>query len=144
MPDAAASSPNTDSAIQLQSRDASAVHIANLRRRLSPLIATDDQLADRLSGGITVSGSGKGSVYVRSGWQSRTAETPLGRMRSRPSTDDERNGWNGVDGNQDPLVQEIGKMLQACEGDIQDLWSHATVKGLMAKRKLKLDEWSEL
>ncbi|TFK27504.1 guanine nucleotide-binding protein alpha-1 subunit [Coprinopsis marcescibilis] len=119
-----------------------ALHIANLRRRLSPLVATDEQLANRLTGGITVSGSGKGSVYVRSGWQARTIESALGKMKKhRPSVEEERATRENLA--QDPLVKEIGRMLQLCESDIQELWNHPTVKGLMAKRKLKLDEWSE-
>lgn len=119
------------------------VQIANLRRRLSPLIATDDHLANRLSGGITVSGSGKGSVFVRSGWQARTIESALGRIK-KPSKDEEQLSRSSVEEMQDPLVKEVGRMLQLCEADIQELWNHPTVKGLMAKRKLKLDEWSEL
>ncbi|EAU83189.1 guanine nucleotide-binding protein alpha-1 subunit [Coprinopsis cinerea okayama7 len=120
-----------------------AVQIANLRRRLSPLIATDEQLANRLTGGITVSGSGKGSVYVRSGWQARTIENALGKVRRRPSGEEKKSQEGLVHEHQDPLVQEVGRMLQLCESDIQELWNHPTVKGLMAKRKLKLDEWSE-
>jgi len=44
---------------------------------------------------------------------------------------------------QDTLVQEVGRMLEALKTDIKILWAHPTVKGLIAKRKLKLDEWSE-
>jgi hypothetical protein len=66
----AAGSSSSDSA---QSKDAGAMQIANLRRRLLPLISVESQLADRLNGGISVSGSGKGGVYVRSGWQSPKA-----------------------------------------------------------------------
>jgi guanine nucleotide-binding protein subunit alpha len=128
------------------SRDG-ALQIANLRRRLSPLVATESQLADRLSGGITVSGSGKGGVYVRSGWQARTIETALGKIKpKRPSTSNEkkpRESGESHDGPPDPMVQEIGQMLEACEEDIHELWSHPTVKGMIAKRRLKLDEWSE-
>ena len=120
------------------------VQIANLRRRLSPLIVTDEQLANRLSGGITVSGSGKGSVFVRSGWQARTIETALGRMKKKPSASDEHIARASMEEAHDPLVKEVGRMLQLCESDIQELWNHPTVKGLMAKRKLKLDEWAEL
>jgi guanine nucleotide-binding protein alpha-1 subunit len=117
--------------------------ISNLRRRLSPLVAVDSQLADRLSGGITVAGSGKGSVYVRSGWQARTIENALGRIRSaRPSLDDKKNGYAGNP--PDPLLQDIARMLSTCRPEVQELWAHPTVKGLLAKRRLKLDEWSEL
>lgn len=121
--------------------------IANIRRRLSPLVASDIQLADRLSGGITVSGSGKGGVYVRSGWQARTIENALGRIRPRPSVDgDGRKGRNSISADivQDALVQDVGRMLDAAKDDIKELWNHPTVRGLINKRRLKLDEWSEL
>jgi len=138
--DAAASTSHSAS-----SRDPSAMQIANLRRRLSPLVATESQLADRLSGGITVSGSGKGGVYVRSGWQARTIENALGKMKSkRPSTSNEKRPRESHEAPIDPLVQEVGRLLEACEDDIHELWSHPTVKGMIAKRRLKLDEWSEL
>jgi guanine nucleotide-binding protein alpha-1 subunit len=119
------------------------VQIANLRRRLSPLIATDEQLADRLTGGVSVSGSGKGAVYVRSGWQARTIENAIGKLRRHPNEAEKRSQDGPSHEPQDPLAQEVGRMLQLCEHDIEELWSHPTVKGLIAKRKLKLDEWSE-
>ncbi|KAF8440378.1 guanine nucleotide binding protein, alpha subunit [Boletus edulis BED1] len=78
----------------------------------------EPQLADRLSGGISVSGSGRGEVYVRSGWQARTIYT-------------------------NTLVDLVATMLdQSCE-DITTLWEHPVVRALISKRKLKLDEWSE-
>ena len=128
-----------------QPKDAGAVQIANLRRRLSPLISSDSQLADRLSGGISVSGSGKGSVYVRSGWQARTIENALGRGKTNRSSNEKgtRESLSRED-KTDALVQDVGHLLEVCEGDIRELWSHPTVKGLMVKRRLKLDEWSEL
>ncbi|KAF9004064.1 guanine nucleotide-binding protein [Cyathus striatus] len=117
--------------------------IANLRRRLSPLVASDEQLAHRLSGGITVSGSGKGGVYVRSGWQARTIENALGMIKTRRSQDGEKKARESQDVAPDPLVQDVGRMLQASEPDIKELWNHPIVQGLIAKRRLKLDEWSE-
>lgn len=117
--------------------------IANLRRRLSPLVSTDVQLADRLSGGITVSGSGKGGVFVRSGWQARTIENALGRIRPRNSSDS-HGKHHAVEVPQDPLVQEVGRLLELSKEDIKELWNHPTVRALITKRRLKLDEWSEL
>ena len=126
-----------------QPKDAGAVHIANLRRRLSPLIAAESQLADRLSGGISVSGSGKGSVYVRSGWQARTIENAFGKGKTNKSS--EKRAHERISRDEtDALVQDVGHLLEVCEGDIKELWSNSTVKGLMVKRRLKLDEWSEL
>ena len=121
----------------VQSKDAGAVQIAKLRSKLGPLIYVESHLADRLSGGISVSGSGKGGVYVRSGWQSRTIENGKGSTtklsEKRPISRDE-----------DALVQDVGHLLQVNEADIRELWSNPTVKGLIVKRRLKLDEWSEL
>jgi guanine nucleotide-binding protein subunit alpha len=111
--------------------------IAILRRRLSPLVAADTQLADRLSGGITVSGSGKGGVFVRSGWQTRTIENGLSMPR-RPKRSADKDGKT-----EDPLVEDVCRMLYASKEDIAQLWHHPTVKILISKRKLKLDEWSE-
>ncbi|KAF8896433.1 guanine nucleotide binding protein, alpha subunit [Infundibulicybe gibba] len=142
-------SPETSTSTHpLSSTESRSTQIANLRRRLSPLVAADVQLADRLSGGITVSGSGKGGVYVRSGWQARTIENAIGKIRpsKRTSNDSElKKSHESIssDAIQDALVQDVGRMLEVSQRDIKELWEHATVKGLIAKRKLKLDEWSE-
>ncbi|KAJ7455260.1 guanine nucleotide-binding protein [Mycena galericulata] len=121
--------------------------LTSLRDRLSPLLATDSHLADRLSGGITVSGSGKGGVFVRSGWQARTVDKAIGKHwgKRSPNDADNRRGREGYmpDDDGDVLLQEVGRMLSALKEDIRELWAHPTVKGLIMKRKLKLDEWSE-
>jgi guanine nucleotide-binding protein subunit alpha len=117
--------------------------IAILRRRLSPLVAADSQLADRLSGGIKVSGSGKGGVFVRSGWQARAIENgPSKPRRSKRTVSGDKNGQGAKE--EDPLVEDIGRMLDASKDDIAELWEHPAVKTMIAKRKLKLEEWAEL
>jgi len=116
--------------------------IGTLRQRLTTLLATDAPLADRLSGGISVSGSGKGGVYVRSGWQARTIENAL--VRFRPKHEEFKKNLVAEEPVQDILVEDIGRLLVSAVEDIKDLWSHPTVKGLITRRKLKLDEWSEL
>ncbi|KAJ7650069.1 guanine nucleotide binding protein, alpha subunit [Roridomyces roridus] len=115
--------------------------MVSLRNRLSPLLASDQPLADRLSGGITVSGSGKGGVFVRSGWQARTVDK-LGK--NKKSDVDYHRGREGYMASaEDVLLDEVGRMLSILKDDIRELWAHPTVKGLIMKRKLKLDEWSE-
>jgi len=111
--------------------------IANLRLRLSPLVAADPQLADRLTGGVTVSGSGKGGVFVRSGWQARSGGG--GQPRKHGAS-------RGDDTNQrvDSLVEDVCKMLTASKTNIRELWEHPTVRKLISNRKLLLEEWSEL
>lgn len=129
------------------SKESSSTQIGGLRRRLSPLVSSDAQLADRLSGGITVSGSGKGSVYVRSGWQARTIENALTKIKPKHAQEIEAKKAREntpQDTVVDILVQDVGRMLAASKDDIKELWGHPTVRGLIARRKLKLDEWSEL
>jgi guanine nucleotide-binding protein subunit alpha len=128
-------------------KDNSTNQIAALRRKLSPLVFTDAQLADRLSGGIAVSGSGKGSVYVRGGWQARTLENALGRLSGkRPNSEKKERDSISTEtpSVQDVLILDVARMLALFESDIKELWNHPTVKGMIAKRRLKLDEWSEL
>jgi len=127
------------------SKEANSAQIAYLRRKLLSLVSSDAQLADRLSGGITVSGSGKGGVYVRSGWQARAIENALGRIKPRHSPHDDAIKKASISDVAVPdiLVEEVGRMLAVAKDDIKELWDHPTVKGLMARRKLKLDEWSE-
>ncbi len=120
--------------------------ITLLRLRLSHLVAMDTALADRLSGGITVSGSGKGGVYVRSGWQSRTIENAFGKIKNKQSSIKRAHSpeYDPPEVPYDPLLTDVARSLKACEDDICQLWNHPTVKGMIAKRRLKLDEWSEL
>ncbi|KAI5892909.1 G-alpha-domain-containing protein [Schizophyllum commune H4-8] len=136
-------SPSTPPPIS--GKDPRMAQIAYLRRRLAPLISTDAALADRLSGGINVSGPGKGGVLVRSGWQARTIENALNKTKwaRRMSSEGKPVERDSFDIVHDSLVLEVGRMLDICKEDIKALWSHPLVKMLISKRKLKLDEWSE-
>lgn len=127
--------------------------ISDLRRRLLLLVNTEPQLGDRLSGGVSVSGSGKGEIYVRSGWQARTIHTGqkfIGRRSKRAEAAsaelviERPETAMSTDVNSDALADNVATMLdQSCE-DITTLWEHPVVRALISKRKLKLDEWSEL
>jgi guanine nucleotide-binding protein subunit alpha len=121
--------------------------IANLRLRLSPLVSSEEALAKRLNGGVN---TGSGEVFVRSGWQVRTIENgglakarrpkrSLGHGQGPPS-----NSGSGLLLEEDPLLDDVSAMFEGSKDDIKDLWDHPTVVALIAKRKLKLDEWSEL
>lgn len=127
--------------------------ISDLRCRLLPLVDTEPQLGDRLSGGVSVSGSGKGEVFVRSGWQARTfhaGQKLIGRRSKRAETESaellvERPGTAmSTDVNLDALVDIVATLLDQSREDIVTLWEHPVVRALMSNRKLKLDEWSEL
>ena len=81
-------------------------------------------------------------MYVRSGWQARTIENAL--VRFRPKHEEFKKSPATQEPVQDILVEDVGRLLASAVEDIKDLWSHPTVKGLITRRKLKLDEWSEL
>jgi guanine nucleotide-binding protein alpha-1 subunit len=124
--------------------------IANLRLRLSPLVSAEGTLADRLSGGVRVSGSGRGGVFVRHGWQTRsTARNGSSTSRSRdvlgasyalasPLTE-------GVNlSNVAEVVEEVGRILDASKEDIRALWRSDVVQKMIKRRRLRLEEWAEL
>jgi guanine nucleotide-binding protein subunit alpha len=119
--------------------------IATLRLRLSPLVAAESTLADRLSGGVRVSGSGKDSVFVRHGWQLRSA--------TRNSSFSNRSrGTSGalatpvVEGgnvNVSEVVEEVGRILDASKEDVKALWESDVVQKMIKRRRLRLEEWAE-
>ncbi|KAK1222871.1 hypothetical protein PQX77_014293, partial [Marasmius sp. AFHP31] len=131
-------SPRSASPYRAISPVSSNSSISSLRIRLLPLVAYDPALADRLSGGVTVSGSGKGNVFVRTGWQSRTFDSALGRKRQQSH----ENG-KAPEPVQDALTLDVNRVLEATQEDIKELWAHPTVRNLINHRRLKLDEWSE-
>ena len=121
--------------------------IATLRLRLSPVVAAENTLADRLSGGVRVSGSGKDSVFVRHGWQLRSAARNSylsGRSRGSsgaPVMPVIESG-NGV--NVSEVVEEVGRILDASKEDIKALWRSDVVQKMIKRRRLRLEEWAEL
>ncbi|KAI9057233.1 G-protein alpha subunit [Trametes sanguinea] len=131
-----------------------------LRARLAPLLTAESSLAERLSGGIDVSGSGRGSVFVRSGWQSRSLGLPFGKARDRTSSggrfslsgrtslDNQKTNEielksRSADAQEDKLVHEVALILNACQQDIKELWALPAVKKLRDRRRLKLEEWAD-
>ncbi|KAI6108043.1 guanine nucleotide binding protein, alpha subunit [Pisolithus sp. B1] len=103
--------------------------ISELRLRLHSLVRTEPQLADRLSGGVSAAGCGKGEVFVRSvGIAEQVPERPPTSLSTLDT---------------DPLIEEVASMLEQLQDDIRALWEHSIVRALISKRKLKLDEWSE-
>ncbi len=99
--------------------------IATLRLRLSPLVAAEGTLADRLSGGVRVSGSGKGSVYVRHGWQLRS-----GPRRSHGTTGPSASPIAEVGSSVtvSEVVEEVGRILDASKEDVKALWRSDVVQ----------------
>src|SRR6266478_721444 len=121
--------------------------IATLRLRLSPLVAAENTLADRLSGGVRVSGSGRDSVFVRHGWQLRSAARNsflAGRSRGSSGTPVTPVMESGNNVNVSEVVEEVGRILDASREDIKALWRSDVVQKMIKRRRLRLEEWAEL
>lgn len=121
--------------------------IATLRLRLSPLVAAESTLADRLSGGTRLSGSGRDSVYVRHGWQLMSAA----RNTSFPNRSRGSSGAvaasameSGNSVNVSEVVEEVGRILDASKEDVKALWRSDVVQKMIKRRRLRLEEWAEL
>lgn len=115
--------------------------VTQLRLRLTALVNIEHVLADRLSGGLKITGGGKNGVYVRSGWQvttqgNTTRSKGKGKARSTGNTPDE------ID--PDELVSDVARRLHIAHDDILSLRNHTAVIKLMEKKKIRLEEWSEL
>ncbi|KAH8099943.1 G-protein alpha subunit [Cristinia sonorae] len=120
--------------------------LADLRTRLAPLLSAESSLAERLSGGLNVAGSGKGNVYVRSGWQARSLGISFGRARSRGDvmnvSSEQRTSLDRI-AESDALIEEVARMVDQLKDDVKTLWQHPAVRRLRSRRKLRLEEWAE-
>ncbi|OSC96768.1 G-protein alpha subunit [Trametes coccinea BRFM310] len=112
--------------------------LALLRHKLLPLVASEDALAAELSGGITVSG-GRTGVYVRSGWQ---ALVSAGSGQAWPLADDYRTARGKGGAGCAALENIVAKTLAAVVGEIETLWCHPGVQGLLKGNKLRLEEYA--
>jgi hypothetical protein len=102
--------------------------IATLRLRLSPLIAAESTLADRLSGGVRVSGSGKGNAYVRHGWQLRSVGRNLSYRASGSSPSPVVDGGSNLDVSEVRVIEEVGRILDNSKEDVKALWRSDVVQ----------------
>lgn len=126
--------------------------LASLRLRLSPLLATESALAERLSGGTPGATASKGNVFVRSGWQllgkakgrDRTGAHFTGQRSSLENAPRRSHDSGNIVSENDRLIEEVAIILNACKDDIRELWELPTVRHLRDKRRLRLEEWAEL
>ena len=111
--------------------------LALLRNKLLPLVASEDALGAELSGGITVSG-GRTGVYVRAGWQALNSAS-----RSWPLAEDYGRA-GAMTLRQSAVTNIVAKTLAAVMDEIEGLWWHPGVQGLLRGNKLKLEEYAAL
>jgi len=102
-----------------------------LRAKLLPLVAIEDSLASELSGGISVSG-GRTGAYVRSGWQALV--TPSWAISDNRPTVRQAS----------EVINLAGRTLSTTMDSVKALWEHRSVKILLEKRQLRLNESTPL
>lgn len=130
--------------------------LINLRSRLAPLVAAESSLANYLSGGVSVAGSGKGNVFVRTGWQARSlvsfGKSKNGRssftgqrssLENSPSRTSNRESVRSQE-ESNAFLENVGNIVDASKEDVKELWEHPAVKKLRGGRKFRLEEWAEL
>lgn len=115
--------------------------LTQLRLKLAALAGVEQHLADRLSGGLKITGGGKNGVYVRSGWQV-LAQAHLARSKGKGKARSTGNTPDETDA--DPLLADVAHKLQIARDDIISLRDHPEVTRLLTKRKIRMEEWSEL
>jgi len=102
--------------------------LSTLRQKLLPLVSLEQSLSAELGGSVAVAGN-KPGMFVKSGWLALT-----GSERKRPGMGDwgERTGPDSND--------IVARMLTTTAIEVEQLWTHPSVKALLRLRKLKLED----
>jgi hypothetical protein len=129
--------------------------LAQLRLRLSPLVALEASLAHRLSGArpgdpapTTLSATDvahlphpsrappRDTLVVRPGWQSRAGGPSEEAAQATLDAQDRRNDAN-------VLIADASTVLQGVASDVTTLWNHPQVLALRDRRRLRFDDWAD-
>lgn len=129
------SGSNSGSSTRSQPNPAWFPELSLLRNKLLPLVASEDALAAELSGGVTVTG-GRSGVYVRSGWQALITGN-----RSWPLSENYRTAMTP---RQSAVTNIVATTLAASQHEIEMMWWHPGVQGLIKSNKLRLEEYAAL
>ncbi|QRV74968.1 G-protein alpha subunit [Ceratobasidium sp. AG-Ba] len=119
--------------------------LAAIKLRLMPLLGLESTLAGRIGSGFTV--AGRTEVCVRRGWQdcvlwSRAGVTKRKGARSRSGSGSKDNGGGISNGKapEEDLHSDLQLVLADSQRDIEQLWSHPSVKLLLQRRRLRLED----
>lgn len=110
--------------------------LAVTKLRLVPLLGLESTLAARIGEGFTV--AGRTEVCVRRGWQ----DTVVWRPAKRKPKASSRSG--SADGRLDDPHSDIQVALADSLPLIQQLWHHPSVKHLIQRRRLRLEDAGSL
>lgn len=108
-----------------------------------PLLGLESTLAARIGTGFTV--AGRTEVCVRRGWQDSVLWARSGGKRKKGgSRSGSADGRTGSSGNGKAADEEIHADLQLVladsQRDIEQLWSHPSVRLMLQRRRLRLED----
>ncbi|KAG9125207.1 hypothetical protein FRC07_008550, partial [Ceratobasidium sp. 392] len=119
--------------------------LAAIKLRLVPLLGLESTLAGRIGSGFTV--AGRTEVCVRHGWQDGALWSRAGATKRKTPRSRSGSGSRGADvgtGNgkapEEDLHSDLQLVLADSKRDIDQLWSHPSVRLLLQRRKLRLED----
>ncbi|KAG9102465.1 hypothetical protein FRC06_001999 [Ceratobasidium sp. 370] len=119
--------------------------LAAIKLRLVPLLGLESTLAARIGSGFTV--AGRTEVCVRRGWQDGALWSRVGTSKRKGARSRSGSGSRGADagvGNgkapEEDLHSDLQLVLADSKRDIDQLWSHPSVKLLLHRRRLRLED----
>ncbi|KAG8744141.1 hypothetical protein FRC10_010710 [Ceratobasidium sp. 414] len=119
--------------------------LAAIKLRLVPLLGLESTLAARIGSGFNV--AGRTEVCVRRGWQDGALWSRAGTARRKGARSRSGSGSRGADsgvGNgkapEEDLHSDLQLVLADSKRDIDQLWSHPSVRLLLQRRRLRLED----
>ncbi|CAE6443428.1 unnamed protein product [Rhizoctonia solani] len=119
-------------------------NVAAIKLHLAPLLGLESTLAQRIGSGFNL--AGRTEFCVRRGWQDNSlfsrANTGKKKGRSRSGSIDADRGIGNGKAPENELHLDVQMVLADCLQDIQTLWAHPSLKVLVQRRRLKLEDAS--
>ncbi|CAE6480365.1 unnamed protein product [Rhizoctonia solani] len=119
-------------------------NIAAIKLHIAPLLGLESTLAQRIGAGFNL--AGRTEFCVRRGWQDNSLFSRSGtgkkKGRSRSESVDADRGTGNGKAPENELHLDVQMVLADCRHDIQALWAHPSLKVLVQRRRLKLEDAS--
>ncbi|KEP49247.1 guanine nucleotide-binding protein alpha subunit [Rhizoctonia solani 123E] len=119
-------------------------NIAAIKLHIAPLLGLESTLAQRIGAGFNL--AGRTEFCVRRGWQDNSLfsrpNTGKKKGRSRSGSADADRGVGNGKAPESELHLDVQMVLADCRPDIQALWAHPSLKVLVQRRRLRLEDAS--
>ncbi|QRW17632.1 G-protein alpha subunit [Rhizoctonia solani] len=119
-------------------------NLTTVKLHLAPLLGLEATLAQRIGSGFNL--AGRTEFCVRRGWQDNTQFTRPSsgkrKVRSRSGSVDADRGIGNGKAPESELHLDVQTVLADCRSDIQALWAHPSLKVLVQRRRLRLEDAS--